>query len=96
MLPQAVQYAWPHQSGRVLYVAWSDGVDGHDHGVTAFNIDAGSGALRRHGAPARLPARPIHLTVDITGTHLLIAYNLPSSATVHRLAPDGTIGAQVA
>ena len=96
MLPQAVQYAWPHQSRRVLYVAWSDGVDGHDHGVTAFSIDAGSGALRRHGAPARLPARPIHLTVDMTGTHLLIAYNLPSSATVHRLAPDGTIGAQVA
>ncbi len=32
----------------------------------------------------------------MTGTHLLIAYNAPSSATVHRLAPDGTIGTQVA
>ena len=95
-LPQDVQYAWPHQSRRVLYVAWSDGVDGHDHGVTAFSIDSVSGTLRRHGEPARLPARPIHLTVDMTGTHLLIAYNAPSSATVHRLAPDGTIGVQVA
>ena len=95
-LPQDVQYAWPHQSRRVLYVAWSDGVDGHDHGVTAFSIDPVSATLRRHGEPARLPARPIHLTVDMTGTHLLIAYNAPSSATVHRLAPDGTIGVQVA
>lgn len=95
-LPQAVQYAWPHQSRRVLYVAWSDGVDGHDHGVTAFSIDSVSGTLRVHGEPARLPARPIHLTVDMTGTHLLIAYNVPSSATVHRLAPDGTIGVHVA
>ena len=95
-LPQDVQYAWPHQSRGVLYVAWSNGVDGHDHGVTAFRIDAASGALRRHGEPVRLPARPIHLTVDITGTHLLIAYNAPSSATVHRLAPDGTTGEQVA
>lgn len=95
-LPQAVQYAWPHQSRRVLYVAWSDGVDGHDHGVTAFSIDSVSATLRRHGEPARLPARPIHLTVDMTGTHLLIAYNAPSSATVHRLAPDGTIGVHVA
>ena len=95
-LPQEVQYAWPHPSRRVLYVAWSDGVDGHDHGVTAFTIDSASGTLRRHGEPVRLPARPIHLSVDMDGTHLLIAYNLPSSATVHRLAPDGTIGAQVA
>lgn len=95
-LPEDVQYAWPHPSRRVLYVAWSDGVDGHDHGVTAFSIDSASGALRRHGEPARLPARPIHLSVDMTGTHLLIAYNLPSSASVHRLAPDGTIGGQVA
>lgn len=95
-LPQDVQYAWPHQSRRVLYVAWSDGVDGHDHGVTAFSIDSVSGTLRRHGEPVRLPARPIHLTVDMTGTHLLIAYNAPSSATVHRLTPDGTIGGPVA
>jgi len=95
-LPQDVQYAWPHPSRRVLYVAWSDGADRHDHGVTAFSIDSASGALRRHSEPVRLPARPIHLSVDMTGTHLLIAYNLPSSATVHRLAPDGTIGVQVA
>jgi 6-phosphogluconolactonase (cycloisomerase 2 family) len=51
--------------------------------------------LRRLGEATRLSARPIHLTVDMTGTHLLIAYNAPSSATVHRLAPDGTIGAPV-
>ncbi len=95
-LPEDVQYAWPHPARRILYVAWSDGAGGHDHGVTAFSIDSVSGALRRHGEPARLPARPIHLSVDMTGTHLLIAYNDPSSATVHQLAPDGTIGAPIA
>lgn len=94
-LPQNVQYAWPHPSRRFLYVAWSDGAGGNQHGVTAFTVDPDSGTLRPHGQVVRLLARPIHLTVDTTATHLLVAYNAPSSVTVHRLAPDGTIGVQV-
>lgn len=94
-LPQNVQYAWPHPSRRVLYVAWSDGVGGNQHGVTVFSIDPASGTLRGRGQPLRLPARPIHLTVDVTATHVLVAYNDPSSVTVHRLAPDGTIGVHI-
>jgi 6-phosphogluconolactonase (cycloisomerase 2 family) len=42
-----------------------------------------------------LPSRPIHITTDIPGTHVLVAYNDPSGVTVHRIAQDGTIGSQV-
>jgi 6-phosphogluconolactonase (cycloisomerase 2 family) len=42
-----------------------------------------------------LPSRPIHTSVDQAGQYLLIAYNDPSSLTVHRLNQDGTIGEPV-
>ena len=106
-LPANVQYAWPHPSRRYLYVAWSNGGPsygappgapgsaGSQHGLSAFRIDAASGELLAHGQPASLPSRPIHASVDIPGTHVLVAYNDPSGVTVHRIAADGTIGAQV-
>ena len=105
-LPANVQEAWPHPSRRYLYVAWSNGGPsnlppgspaprGDQHGLSAFRIDPVSGALLPHGQPASLPSRPIHVTVDIPGTHALVAYNEPSGLTVHQIAPDGTIGSQV-
>ena len=96
--PQNVHYAWPHPSRRYLYVAWSDGaggIRGTQHGLSAFTVDPRFGALRPLGQPVPLRARPIHVTSDATGTHALVAYNDPSSVTVHRLAPDGTIGTEV-
>ena len=104
-LPANIQYAWPHPSKQFLYVAWSNGgpvaagsgpaPSGSQHGVTAFRIDPASGALHPHGQPVALPSRPIHISVDPAGRHVLIAYNDPSGVTVHRLNPDGTMGAQV-
>ena len=106
-LPANVQYAWQHPSRKFLYVAWSDGgaaaaavgstapPSGKNHGVTAFRIDPGTGALQPIGKPISIAARPIHLSVDIPGTHVIVAYNIPSSITVHQLNADGTIGAQV-
>jgi len=106
-LPANVQYAWAHPSEKYLYVAWSDGgasvaapgtavvPRGMRHGVSAFRIDPKSGALQALGQPISLAARPIHLSVDRSGTHVLIAYNDPSGVTVHRLNGDGTIGALV-
>jgi 6-phosphogluconolactonase len=94
-LPDSVQYAWPHPSRRFIYVAWSNGSGRDHHGVTAFRIDGASGALSPLGNPVPLPFRPIHLSVDIPGTHLLVAYNEPSGLTVHQIGADGTIGAQV-
>src|SRR3979411_2895689 len=91
MLPDSVQYAWPHPSKRYIYVAWSNGSGADHHGVTAFRIDPASGALHPHGNPVSLPARPVHITTDIPGTHLLVAYNDPSGLTVYGLSPEGTI-----
>jgi 6-phosphogluconolactonase len=105
-LPANVQEAWLHPSHQYLYVAWSNGgasysstagaaPKGDRHGVSAFRIDATSGALLLNGKPAPLPSRPIFITTDIDGTHVLAAYNDPSGLTVHRILPDGTIGTQV-
>ena len=94
-LPDSVQYAWPHPSLKYLYVAWSNGSGANHHGVSAFRIDASSGSLKPLGRPVPLAARPIHLSVDIPGTHVLIAYNEPSSLTVHRIMPDGSVGSQI-
>jgi 6-phosphogluconolactonase len=102
-LPGNVQYAWPHPSKQFFYVAWSTGgppipgvsSSGGRHAVSAFLIDPVSGVLHSHGPPAALPSRPIHVSTDIPGTHLLVAYNDPSGVTVHRINPDGTIGPQV-
>ena len=107
MLPANVQYAWPHPSRPYLYVAWSNGgpsygaapgasgSPGSQHGLSAFRIDLASGGLLAHAAPASLPSRPIHVSVDIPGTHILTAYNDPSGITVHKIDSGGTIGALV-
>jgi 6-phosphogluconolactonase len=94
-VPENVQYAWPHPSKRHIYVAWSNGSGSTHHGVTAFDIDPGSGALRPAGDAVTLPSRPVHVTVDIPGTHLLVAYNDPSRVAVYGLAKNGRILAEV-
>lgn len=104
-LPGNVQEAWPHPTNQHLYVAWSTGGPsfggtapppaGDNHGITTFRIDPASGALEPHGTPVPIPSRPIHLTVDIPGDHVLTAYNNPSGITVHRIQADGTVGAEV-
>ena len=63
-LPADVQYAWPHVSGRWLYVACSDGnpdASGSRHFVCALAIDAATGALRMHGEAVSLrwPVRAV-------------------------------------
>jgi hypothetical protein len=106
-LPANVQEAWPHPSKQYLYVAWSNGgpsyagpfsgaaSSGNKHGVSTFEIDKASGALHPRGQPTSLPSRPIHITGDVPGTHVLVAYNDPSGVTVHRIRPDGTVGSTI-
>lgn len=96
-LPENVQEAWPHPSRKWLYVGWSNnaaGERGH-HGLTAFRVDPATGALTPHGRPVALRARPVFLTVDQAGKHVIVAYNLPSGASVHRIEVGGTLGAEV-
>ncbi len=97
-LPANIQYLWPHPSRRYFYVVSSSGgpgIAGDKHFASALAVDPATGELKLHGAPALLPSRPIHTTVDAKGEYLLTAYNIPSNITVHRLNADGTIGAQV-
>jgi 6-phosphogluconolactonase (cycloisomerase 2 family) len=104
MCPGFVQEAWASPSMPLLYVAWSNGgasyagsgVDplGDRHGITVFRIGA-DGALHEHGASARLRSRPIHITGDQPGRHLLVAYNDPSGVSVHAINPDGSVGREV-
>jgi len=99
-LPANVHYAWPHASGRYLYVASSDsapgaGSAGDKHHVTAFGIDPATGGLSPHGEPIPLPTRPIHMTTDIPSDHLLVAFSNPSALRVYRVNPDATPDAEV-
>src|SRR5262249_33121538 len=98
-LPANVQYVWLHPSRQYLYAVSSNGgpglIPGDKHLASPFRIDPAPGTLAPHGEPAPLPARPIHCSVDRSGTHLLIAFNHPSSVVVHRLKSDGTIGDRV-
>jgi len=100
-LPAMVQYVWPHVSRRFLYAATSSrgpgqSGGGNAHHLTALRVDPRSGTLAFHGDPVPLAARPIHLSTDVPSTHALVAYNNPSTVSVHRIAPDGHIGAEVA
>lgn len=93
-----VQYVWRHPSLPVLYVATSNGGPrklGDRHFLQAFRIEAESGALSPHGDIVELRWRPIHMSVDRAGAFVLVAYNEPSGVTVHRIADDGAIGAEV-
>lgn len=96
VLPENVQYASADPSGRMLYVAWSNGVDNDRHGVTAFRIDPATGALTQAGDHVALPHRTIHLTVDNDGAFLLLAFNKPRTVMVFRIAAGGGIGTLVA
>lgn len=103
-LPANVQEAWFSPSHQYLYVAWSNGGASYasspapkndHHGITAFRIDPRSGALLPHGPSASLPSRPIFTTTSVDGAYIVTAHNDPSSLTVHRILPDGTLGGRI-
>ncbi len=95
-----VQEGWAHPAKPVLYVTWSDRPSGRGqkggsrHGLTAFAIDRASGALLPLNEVA-LPGRSIHMTTDIPGEHVLVAYNEPAAVSVHKIQEDGSIGSEV-
>jgi 6-phosphogluconolactonase (cycloisomerase 2 family) len=106
ILPAHVQEAWRHSSKEFLYVAWSNGgasysggsgagPAGNQHGVSAYRIDRATGALTPYGKPALLRSRPIYVTTDGDGSHVITAHNAPSGLTVHRILPDGALGDEV-
>jgi 6-phosphogluconolactonase len=98
-VPSYVQYAWPHPSRQYLYVTTSNrgpGLKADLNYVSAYRIDAASGALTAHGDSKRLPHRAVHMCLDPAGSFALNAHNLPKSGiTVHRIESDGRIGSEV-
>jgi 6-phosphogluconolactonase len=100
MLPSNVQYVWPHPSRRYLTVSTSDAAAGNApgpgkvHRLCSVQV-AADGTLSLHGEPAVLPQRPVHHSVDGAGRFALCCYNKQSDLSVHRLEPDGTVGAEV-
>jgi 6-phosphogluconolactonase len=108
-LPALIQYAWRHPVKPILYVASSNFVPMGNpgggnpgggnpaglHHLTAFRIDPATGSLTPFGASVVIRARPINISVDAGGKWLLTAYNIPSTMSVHPLAPDGAIGEEV-
>jgi 6-phosphogluconolactonase len=101
VLPYDIPYGWLAPSGRHLYVASSDtlpkrrnpGVPpGTDHRLYAVLV-ADDGSLSFHGEPVRLPARPVHLSTDGTGEHVLVAFNRPSAMHVIAIREDGALDA---
>ncbi|CAN5425602.1 6-phosphogluconolactonase [soil metagenome] len=93
-----VQYACPHPSGKFLYVISSYrapvGASGTGHHLTTLAV-AHDGRLEQVGQPRALPWRPLHLSVDASGRFALVAYNDPSTVTVHRILAEGAVGAEV-
>jgi 6-phosphogluconolactonase (cycloisomerase 2 family) len=98
-MPNKVEYAWPHASKPFVYMACSGKVSrnelGTDHFLCALKVDSIIGAPSVHGAPVRLPHRPLHVTTDVDSRHVLVAFNDPSGCEVYRIAADGTLGARV-
>jgi 6-phosphogluconolactonase (cycloisomerase 2 family) len=93
LLPARVQYAWPHPALPLLYAACADrGAAGPAFYLCVLQRDA-TGKLSPLGAPVALPSRPIHVTTDPAGQHVLTAYSADPGLTVHTLRADGSIAA---
>lgn len=83
-----------HPSGQYLYaVNEVDDFDAEKSGsVSAFRIDRVTGALTLLNTQPSKGAHPCHLTVDRSGTHLLVANYTGGSLAVLPLDRDGSIG----
>jgi 6-phosphogluconolactonase len=94
--PSFVQYAWPHPTGRYLYVTTSNrgpGLKADINHLSAWRIDARSGALSPHGEPQPLRNRAVHMCLDPAGRYAINIHNIPQpGVSIHRIAADGTIG----
>lgn len=101
VLPANLQFAVPGPDGHFLYAVSSNagsgtfGAKGDTHLLSAFRIDPKTGDLSAWGKPAKLPERPIHMTLDRNGDYALTAFNQSATLSAHRIAEDGSIGAEV-
>lgn len=83
-----------HPSGQYLYAANEvDNFDADKSGsVSAFRINRATGALTLLNTQPSKGAHPCHLTVDRSGTHLLVANYTGGTLAVLPLERDGPLG----
>ena len=83
-----------HPSGQYLYAANEvDDVDADKSGsVSAFRIDAATGALTLINTQPSRGAHPCHMAVDRAGTHLLVANYTGGTLAVLPLESNGSLG----
>src|SRR5260370_33253455 len=91
-----VHYIAVARSRKYLYVSCSEIPPPKDRPVVnaiyAFSIDGRTGALTQVGEPYAPPSRAINITVDGTGSYLLMAHNLAENVAVFTLKADGSLG----
>ena len=96
-LPSPLHYAWPHPSQRLMVVGcsarWFTPND-TDHMLVVVEVPE-HGEMRLRGQPVRLSSRPIHVTLDEAGTHVLALFNDPPGVQVHALTAEGLVGAEI-
>jgi 6-phosphogluconolactonase len=82
-----------HPSGRVLYAVneLADYGGARTGAVSAFAIDAATGALTPLGQQPSGGANPCHIAVDRAGRHVLVANYTGGSVAVLPLAADGRL-----
>lgn len=98
-LESPIHYVWPHPRRPLLYVAmsgrWHTPRD-EGHLLRVVGLPEGGGAPRPVGDAVALPSRPIHMTLDREGRHVLLLFNAPAGIQVRAIAADGTLGPEVA
>jgi 6-phosphogluconolactonase len=93
--PAPIQYVWWHPREPVAYVACSrifETPTTDEHDLVALSLVPGGGAPHILGPARRLASRPVHISTDHEGRHLLVACNHPAVFSVHPIAADGSIG----
>jgi 6-phosphogluconolactonase len=83
-----------HPSGRYLYAVNETGESrrGESGAVSAYSIDAKTGALTFLNRQASGGAAPCHLSLDIPGRHLFVANYGGGSVAVLPIEPGGRLG----
>ena len=86
-----------HPNGKYLY-AVNETHDGPEHSglVTAYAIDAATGALTELNHQRSRGADPCHLAIDATGRFLVVANYSSGSFVEFPIGQDGTLGAAMA
>jgi len=99
-LENDVHYVAVHPNRKYLYVSCSELPPPENRPyvnvIHAFSIDGRTGALTTIGATYTSPlSRAIHISVDNTGSYLLMAHNFAESVSALHLNADGTLGEPV-